>query len=111
MKLVAAISVFICGEFLSYFIFGFIKRSLVPEEKKLQKISVIKGILERLTLFIGLLYGFPQIIIAFSAMKLGTRLSQETKEKISNDYFLVGNLVSILLAMVYTIVVSNLLPR
>ncbi|MEK0371020.1 MAG: hypothetical protein QQN55_07695, partial [Nitrosopumilus sp.] len=57
---------------------------------------------------IGLLHGFPQIIIAFGALKLGTRLHEEKGSEISNTYFLTGNLISILMAMIYTIVTKEL---
>jgi hypothetical protein len=55
-------------------------------------------------IYTGLLHQFPQIIIAFAALKLGTRLHEEKACEISNTYFLVGNLISILLALIYTII-------
>ena len=69
---------------------------------------MVKGILERAVLFVGLLYGFSQILIAFGALKIGTRLHKDQKSEVSNNYFLVGNLVSILLAMLYAIVTRRL---
>jgi len=59
-------------------------------------------------LFTGLLHGFPQILIAFGALKLGTRLYEDKESDISNSYFLVGNLISILLAMLYAIIAKKL---
>lgn len=41
-------------------------------------------------------------------MKLGTRLHQEQGADISNTYFLVGNLLSMLLAMTGALVVKAL---
>ncbi len=57
---------------------------------------MLLGVLERLFLYVGLMQGFGQTLILFGALKIGTRLKNE-KDKISNDYFLVGNLVSVLL--------------
>lgn len=46
--------------------------------------------------------------IAFGAMKLGTRLHDEKDAAISNTYFLVGNLMSMLLAMIGAIITQKL---
>ena len=47
-------------------------------------------------------------IIAFSAMKLGTRLRHEEGSEISNTYFLVGNLLSIFLAILAAIITKKI---
>lgn len=75
-------------------------------QKSVRKISLIKGVIERLFLVLGMLFGFPQVIIAFGALKIGTRF--QSSRKISNDYFLIGNFLSLLFAMLYVIVVSRL---
>jgi hypothetical protein len=41
-------------------------------------------------------------------MKLGTRLHTEKESAISNTYFLVGNFLSILLAMVGSVITKTL---
>ena len=64
--------------------------------------SVLKGILERFFLFLALIYNFPQALIAFAAIKLGTRFVQE-ENKISNDYFFIGNMTSLLLVVLYIV--------
>lgn len=108
MKYLTAIIIFIIGELVSVFIFALLKRAFnLPKTSPARKASVVKGILERAVLYIGLLHGFPQILIAFGALKIGTRLHEDKKTKISNDYFLVGNLVSILLAMLYAIIAQQ----
>jgi len=108
MKYLVVAGIFVIGELVSLFIFALIKRALnVPNTDPARKASVVKGIIERAVLYIGLLYGFPQILIAFGALKIGTRLHEDKKNKISNDYFLVGNLISILLAMLYAILAQQ----
>ena len=105
MEYTVAVIVFTIGETIGLIIFFFLRKWLGPKKGSLaSKWSTMKGILERLTLFIGLLYGFPQVLIAFAALKLGTRLHGEKDSDISNTYFLVGNLISILLAMTYVII-------
>ena len=108
MKYLTAAGIFVIGELVSLFIFAALKRAMkLPKTSPARKASVGKGIIERAVLYIGLLYGFPHILIAFGALKIGTRLHEDKKNKISNTYFLVGNLISILLAMLYTIIAQQ----
>lgn len=64
------------------------------------KKSIFHGILERSVLFIGLLYGFQSIIIMFGTIKIATRIKDDNKERVSNDYFIVGNLLSVLFVFI-----------
>lgn len=109
MKYLYTIAILAAGELISLLLFTVIRKRLAPtESSSADRASIAKGFLERVVLVTGLLFGFPQILIAFGALKLGTRLSAEQQNKITNDYFLVGNLISILLALVYTIIVKTL---
>jgi hypothetical protein len=66
--------------------------------------SLLKGVIERLFLAVALINGYPHALTLFSALKLGTRLNhkeqQEDNDKY-NDYYLIGNLVSVMVAMGY----------
>ena len=87
------------------FFFWLNKKMLSAEEETtLQLKDVLKGILERLFLITGMMTGYPHVITAFAALKIGTRFSNS---KVSNDYFLIGNLVSILAALLYVRIVTN----
>jgi len=102
-----ALIVFFCQELVGLIVFFLINKNLGTEDIKTKPLaSAPKGMLERLVLFTGLLHGYPQIIIAFAAIKLGTRLHGEQKKQISNTYFLTGNLISLLLAMIGSIIVK-----
>jgi hypothetical protein len=68
--------------------------------------SVFKGLIERGVLTICLLSNIPTILIVFGTLKLGTRLSENKEMK--NDYFLIGNLSTILLAVLYFNLVGRL---
>lgn len=68
--------------------------------------AVLKGIMERLLLILGLMNGFPHVITAFAALKIGTRIN-DTEHKISNDYFLIGNLISLLAALAFVLIVAQ----
>lgn len=63
-------------------------------------ISIVKGILERTFLTFSLIVDIPITIVFFSALKLGTRLVQ-TNDKITNDQFLVGNILSVFFSIIY----------
>jgi len=109
MKYLTATVIFVIGELVGLVIFAAVKGAIgPPKTSPARKASVVKGILERAVLFTGLLHGFPQILIAFGALKLGTGLYEDKESDISNSYFLVGNLMSILLAMLYAIIAKKL---
>jgi hypothetical protein len=46
-----------------------------------------------------LVYGIPHALIAFGAIKIGTRIKPD--EKITNDYFFIGNVLSLLISVFY----------
>jgi hypothetical protein len=104
MKYLWAAVVFAIGEVLSVFIFAIIRKVIGPPQSSSSLTTALKGMLERLVLLTGLLHGFPHILIAFGALKIGTRLHEEKETTISNTYFLVGNLLSLFIAMAYAIV-------
>jgi uncharacterized membrane protein YoaK (UPF0700 family) len=109
MKYLWALLVFVCGEVVAYIIFLGLKRTMGPAQgSPASKWAVTKGILERLTLVTGLVHDFPHILIAFGALKIGTRLREDQNSHITNTYFLTGNLISILLSMVYAIIIKRL---
>jgi hypothetical protein len=69
--------------------------------------SILKGILERGFIVFSLLSGYPQALTLFAALKIGTRIKDENP--VSNDFYLVGNLISVSLAIFYTMLLQHLL--
>jgi len=105
MQYMSALVVFLCQEVVGLIVFPTLNHYLGPQNGKAWNLSgILKGLLERLVLFTALIHGYPQMLIAFGAMKLGTRLHEEQGSEISNTYFLVGNLISMLLAMIGSVV-------
>ena len=97
------------GELFAGIAFHFLKKHLAPQQSgSLNLESVLKGILERTTLLVGLLAGFPHVLTAYGALKISTRLRDDQQNPISNTYFLTGNLLSILFAMVYAVIIKKL---
>lgn len=64
-------------------------------------LSTFKGVMERFILTLGLVLSFASILIVFGTVKLGTRFNDN--HKVKNDYFLIGNFSSILIALLYYI--------
>jgi hypothetical protein len=100
-KLVPFLLIFIIGEIIATIIFKFMEYSLEKNIVYKINISVIKGILERLFLFLCLIHNLPQALIAFVAIKIGTRFLPENGTKISHDYFFIGNITSLLIVVLY----------
>lgn len=117
-KILIALSIFTVGELISnslifsriHKLFSKVSSSESPPTKILfLPISTFKGVLERFVLFIALLFNLSQILIVFGAIKLGTRL--DAKDKVSNDYFIVGNFTSILIAIFYFVLYEKIFVK
>jgi len=95
--------VLVTGELVSISFFWLFEKSFNQGRNNVNWRSVIKGNLERLFLFLPLVNGLPQSFIVFGAIKIGTRLKGK-EDKVSNDYFLVGNLMSLILSVSYYLI-------
>ncbi|WP_420319114.1 hypothetical protein [Ekhidna sp.] len=95
-KYLIHITIFVVGELGSLLAFYIITKMF---KRDLTLSSVLRGALERGFLFIILLVDLPQGLAFFGALKIATRLNDD--DKISNDYFLTGNLVSVLIVIGY----------
>ena len=109
MKYIPVLIIFVCQEAVGLIVFPILNYYLGPQDGKAWDIkAILKGVLERLVLFTALIHGYPQMLIAFGAMKLGTRLHTEQESEITNTYFLVGNLLSMLLAIISSVITKAL---
>jgi|GEM_PF-415211 len=93
--------VFVVVELIAIGIFAYLNHLYIEKTERNNRsigAAMAKGALERLCLFLALYLGFPQMLIAFGAFKVGTKLGNDCR--ISNDYYLVGNLVSIILVFI-----------
>jgi hypothetical protein len=110
--LVGYLFMFCLGELFAFVAFP-ILRGTIAGTAVLKKpdIETFKGILERLVIFIGLTNEYSSVLVMFGALKLGTRLHDEGNQKIiSNNYFLIGNFVSVLIAITATIAAKHWIP-
>lgn len=72
--------------------------------------SILKGALERIFLTFALVHNIPTALTFFSALKLATRLKhEESKDEHNkfNDYYLLGNLASVTVAISYMYLYNN----
>lgn len=53
-------------------------------------------------LVVGMKTGFPHVIIFFGALKMGTRFDSARSCKASTNYFVLGNVISVLMVLVIT---------
>lgn len=90
------IAIYVIGELIGLLVFFMVTKMF---KKSLTLSSVLRGALERLFLYIILLVKLPQGLAFFGALKIATRLKDD--DKISNDYFLTGNLISVLIVIGY----------
>ncbi|MHC5353061.1 hypothetical protein ACYSNX_02555 [Myroides sp. LJL115] len=119
LKYILFIVICVLGEcFVALHWFKYLKRKFAPKEGSNKQdvnspdtllclnISTFKGVMERLIIAICLAIGVTPILIVFGALKIGTRL-KSPDDKIQNDYFLVGNLSSIFIAVVYVYIFNK----
>ena len=110
MTIINSAVIFAIGELISLLIFAIVRKSFDGTVFKRPDIQTLKGILERLVLFVGLINGYVTVLVVFGALKLGTRLHDEKgpNHVPTNDYFIVGNFLSILVAMVDAAIVTKI---
>ena len=109
LQYIPALVVLICQELVGLIVFPVLNKYLGPEtSRSWSSKAILKGILERIVLITALIHGYPQMLIAFGAMKLGTRLHEEKGSEISTTYFLLGNFLSILFAMISSIIITKI---
>jgi hypothetical protein len=103
--------IFTLGELFAFAVFPILRRTIAGAALfKKPDIDTFKGILERLVIFIGLISDYSTVLVMFGALKLGTRLHDEGNKSISNNYFLIGNFVSVLIAIAATIAAKHCIP-
>jgi hypothetical protein len=96
--LLAFAAAYIPGEALALWIFSIIRQKFAATGTK-RSVAIGKGLLERGVLLLGLASGQQSVITFFGAIKLGTRLKDANQDRISNDYFLIGNIASVGIAI------------
>ena len=108
MQSLYVVFMLIAGEAFATLLFWVVSKIFHGREgAKISRRSVFKGMVERMFIFFSLIYNLPHALTVLGALKIATRIKDENK--ISNDYFLVGNLLSISLAIAYFIIWQDVL--
>jgi hypothetical protein len=98
---------FVSTELAALFVFYLVRQRFDKKDPH-PFTSALKGIMERFAVLLGLAANIPTIIVFFGALKLGTRLKEQQESKISNDYFLIGNIISITIAIAEFLIYQQL---
>ncbi len=107
-KLWIYIGIILVCEALAALVFYLLARWNSPDGTKSARLSwrgLFKGWVERAFLVYAFLRGYPQALTFFAALKIATRIKDENH--ISNDFYLIGNIISVCLAILYSQLLSE----
>lgn len=97
------------GEMVIHFVLFLLSKFFGKVTKdKITRRSILKGILERIFIVVSLHHNVAQALTLLGALKIATRI-KDTEDKVSNDFFLVGNLMSVLFGIAYYIILKELI--
>ena len=99
LSIVHFVAAFAPGELIAIFIFNVVRKKFAGKGTNNVE-AIFKGILERFMVVLGLAMNIQSIITLFGAIKIGTRLKDANEQKISNEYFLIGNFISVTIALI-----------
>jgi len=106
MEIFKFIILVICTEMLLGIFYFFITPKSIKTNKLIDYKSLLKGFVERVFLLVSLVNQYPHALTLFGALKLATRLKRDNsedkeKESVYNDFYLIGNFISVLMAIWY----------
>lgn len=111
MNYLIIVSLILVSEIVLAFMFSVISQ-LFYKKMGFDFKSIFKGIVERMFLMFCLFNDYPHALTFFSALKLGTRLKHEenkASENKYNDFYLIGNLISVMIAISYVLLLKYFL--
>ena len=104
-----AIALIIAGEIFIHVLFYLISKFIGKTNRdKITRASVLKGLVERAFVLITLCNNIASALTLLGALKIATRI-KDNEDKVSNDFFLLGNLVSVLFGVLYFVFIRNLI--
>ena len=96
MSALKIVAMLILGELLIHVLFFSLSKFFGKDKKdKINGISIFKGVLERTFILVSFHFDMTSALTLLGALKIATRI-KDTEDKISNGFFLVGNLISVL---------------
>jgi len=110
MKIILIAAIMLVCEIILAFLFTLIAQKFY-KKSEIDTKSIFKGFIERLFITLFLFNGLPHALTFFSALKLATRLkhNESDKEEVEkyNDYYLLGNLISVTVGLFYVCIWSH----
>jgi hypothetical protein len=85
--IISSILILIAGEILIHIVLFFLSKFIGKANKdKINRTSILKGLLERTFVVVSLFYAFTSAMTLLGALKIATRI-KDTEDKVSNDFF------------------------
>jgi hypothetical protein len=85
--IIKPILILIAGEVLIHLVFFSLSKFVGKANKdKINRTSILKGLLERTFVVVSLFYAFTSPMTLLGALKIATRI-KDTEDKVSNDFF------------------------
>ncbi len=87
---------YLISELIAFFVFRRVRKHFLGGYGSAR--PMWNGIIERFFLYLCILTGIYHGFTLFGALKIGTRIKAD-ENKVSNDYFLIGNMISVSLVL------------
>ena len=100
---VKAVVIFGTGEVIALGLFYIVRKAFQADKSEQRLLDSMSGAIERLVILCGFYMGISQVLAMFGVFKGAIRLkpSEDSNVKKTNEYFFIGNLLSVLLVLVY----------
>jgi hypothetical protein len=109
MNVLKILAILLVGEMVIHILFFSLSKIFGKNKKdKISGISIFKGILERTFIVASFHFNMTSAFTFLGALKIATRI-KDTEDKVSNDFFLVGNLISVLFGIGYYVILKELI--
>lgn len=96
--------IFMSGELLAILIFWLLSKVFKRNELSLR--GVVRGVLERFFIYFSMANEIFHALTLFGALKIATHIKDD--DRVGNDYFLIGNLISVFMAIAYYLLFKHL---
>ena len=99
--------ILLAGELILPVLFFIVSKFIGKTNKdKISRTSILKGLLERTFIVVSLHFNLAQALTLLGALKIATRI-KDGEGKVSNDFFLIGNLISVLFGIGYYVLLKE----
>jgi hypothetical protein len=95
---------YLTSELIAYFVFRGVRKHYLGEYVSTR--PMWNGIIERFFLYLCIFTQVYHGFTLFGALKIGTRIKAD-ENKVSNDYFLIGNMISVSMVLLTTYFYQN----